>query len=138
MNRSGRSRDEGGFTLVELLAICTIIIALFCVIVFTLSGKSAKGLASSCQSNGEALFGVVATFHSDHPTFPVSTGALTGTLDGGPYISAMPHDGNSYAFSIGPSGGIDISINGSAPSPYVLGGPHASCRALLTPSGSHS
>jgi prepilin-type N-terminal cleavage/methylation domain-containing protein len=130
-----RRRGQYGLTLIELLVVVVILGVLSAVITFSVGAMTAKSLASSCQSDGATLSSAVAAFRVENPDSTVTTSALIGTSDGGPYISSMPHNGDSYAFSIGSSGGIDISINGSAPSPYVLRGPSASCQALTTSNG---
>lgn len=129
MSLKSRKKDYG-LTLIELLIVIVILGILSATIVFAVGGMTSKSAVASCQTDGATVSNAIDAFAAQNPGVTLTTAALTGTADGGPYISAMPSNGSNYTFSI-VSGALDISTNGSAATAYVgPNGTSPSCNAL--------
>lgn len=76
----GRTTDDAGFTLVELMTVAVIIGFL------VLIGMASYGVATNraesvtCASNRRALDGAIEVYYSDHQAYPVTIDDLTGEV----------------------------------------------------------
>lgn len=121
-------KDDGGLTLIELLIVIVILGILSATIVFAVGGMTSKSANAACQTDYATVTTAVDAFQAQNPGVALTTAALTGTADGGPYISAMPSNGTHYTFVItgtGTAATLGIEINGASTATAITAGESA-------------
>ena len=82
----------------------------------------------ACQADGSTVAIAIAAFEAEHPGVTPTEALLTGTSNGGPFLSKWPQGAPSYAFSISSKGVLLVAIPAKA-NPTVFKNP-ASCYPL--------
>ena len=82
----------------------------------------------ACQGDGATLSVAIAAFDATNPGVTPTEALLTGSTNGGPFLSQWPQGAPSYAFSISPKGVLQVAIPATAAA-TVYKGP-ASCDPL--------
>src|SRR5580700_8176839 len=98
--RLKRRRDAGeinGFTLIELLIVIVVLGILAAVVIFALGGITGKSQLAACQADGATVSTAMSAFVAQNPGIKPTSGNLTGTTEGGPYIQSWP-SAQSYAY----------------------------------------
>ena len=83
---------------------------------------------SACQADGSVVSIAVAAFEAGNPGVTPTEALLTGSTNGGPFLSKWPQGAPSYAFSISSKGVLQVAIPATAKA-AVYKGP-ASCDQL--------
>ncbi|MEI7599170.1 MAG: type II secretion system major pseudopilin GspG [Aestuariivirga sp.] len=116
-NKVQRRKDEGGFTLVELLVVLVILVLLASIIGPRVIGYLGSSRAKTAHIQIESLVTAMELFHIDVGRYPSSTEGLSalvkspGNIAGwnGPYLSKgdVPQDpwGRPYIYQSGQNGG---------------------------------
>jgi general secretion pathway protein G len=93
---------ESGFTLIELLIVVVVMGVLAAVVIFALSGISSKSAVADCNTDAKTVQLAITTFQNQNPTYTsaITSGVLTGTNYGGPYLQSWPSTGNGYTVSL--------------------------------------
>ena len=125
--RSSTEVEESGFTLIELLIVIVVLGILAAIVVFALSGVTAKSTTAACQSDAKTVGVGVAALQAENPTAwsslvagPATTSGsweqallansnntANGGLPGGPFLQSWP-TGNAASYL------ISIAVTGQA------------------------
>jgi prepilin-type N-terminal cleavage/methylation domain-containing protein len=142
---SASLNDRDGFTLVELLIIIVVLGIMSAVVVYALSGISAKSAQAACQQDGQTVTSAIIDFNNENPgglfasqaaIAPASAeNLLLGTQYGGPYISSWPNNLPHYAYSVSSSGALLVATSPSdavtPTSPFVTYSGPSSCPSTV-------
>lgn len=77
-------RNDGGFTLVELLIVIVVLGVLAAIVVFSLTGVTSKSEAAACQSDAKTVGVGVGALKTENPKL---TGLVSGTYSSGAWTS---------------------------------------------------
>jgi general secretion pathway protein G len=105
------------FTLIELLIVIVVLGILAAVVIFALTGVTAKSAVAACQADGATVSTAVSAFAAQNPGVTVTQALLLGNTDGGPYIQSWPSNLPNYAYEIN-AGVLQVSV---APAGAVTG-----------------
>jgi len=97
--------SEKGFTLIELLIVIVVLGILAAVVVFSLGSVTSKSAIAACQADGATVDTAIAAYYANNGSYPATTGALTATTNGGPYLQSWPNNTSHYIFYLAASGG---------------------------------
>jgi prepilin-type N-terminal cleavage/methylation domain-containing protein len=110
--RAAEGVDEG-FTLIELLIVIIVLGILAAVVVFSLGSVTGKSAVAACQADGATVNTAMAAFTAQNPTIPPTSGNLTSSALGGPYLQSWPNNTTHYKFQIA-SGVLQLALPGSS------------------------
>ncbi len=106
-------KADQGLTLIELLIVIVILGILSATIVFAVGGMTSKSAKAACETDYATVSTAVDAFNAQNPGVTLTSSALTGSADGGPYISALPSNGTHYTFAI-TGGALTMTAGGTA------------------------
>jgi general secretion pathway protein G len=104
LQKSGGTVDKG-FTLIELLIVIVVLGILAAVVVFSLGSVTSKSAIAACQADGATVNTAIVAYYANNGSYPATTGALTATTNGGPYLQSWPNNTSHYIFYLAASGG---------------------------------
>jgi prepilin-type N-terminal cleavage/methylation domain-containing protein len=130
--RQQRNRGEiDGFTLIELLIVIVVLGILAAVVIFALGGITGKSAVAACQADGATVSVAIAALETQYPGTPLTTGILTGSTDGGPYLQSWPNNATHYTYTLTAGSttptGLQLAVGSAAAAGYV--GP-SSCNSV--------
>jgi len=91
---------DGGFTLIELLIVIVVLGILAAVVVFSLGSVTSKSAVSACQADGATINTAMAAYNANNGAYALTTGALTASTSGGPYLQSWPSNYGHYTFAM--------------------------------------
>ncbi|MGB7652038.1 MAG: prepilin-type N-terminal cleavage/methylation domain-containing protein [Acidimicrobiales bacterium] len=100
LKRRRKAGEIDGFTLIEILIVIVVLGILAAVVIFALGGFTSKSAIGACQADGATVAEAISVFNNQNPSTTVSQALLTGSTDGGPYISSWPSNDPHYAYAI--------------------------------------
>jgi prepilin-type N-terminal cleavage/methylation domain-containing protein len=118
-------RDDSGFTLIELLIVIVVMGILAAVVIFALGGVTSKSAVSACNSDAKTVQLALASFQTQNPTYTtaITSGVLTGTTLGGPYMQGWPSSSNGYSVTLTGSTAattvVNVTIGSGSATPYT-------------------
>lgn len=92
MNRRNR---RGGFSLLELLAVVTILGIIAVIVIPRITASSTTAKQNACAQNKAEINSAVERYYFDNGTLPANTAALTGYFPDG--VPTCPVSNNAYA-----------------------------------------
>jgi general secretion pathway protein G len=113
--------EVSGFTLIEILVVIVVLGILAAVVLFALGGVTGQSAVASCQADGATVTSAISAFNTQNPNSTVSSGVLTGSSLGGPYLQSWPDNLPHYRFyftgttldvAIAPSDGVTATSTG--------------------------
>jgi general secretion pathway protein G len=123
LKRSATEGGDAGFTLIELLIVIVVLGILAAIVVFALSGVTAKSTTAACQSDAKTVGVAVAALQAENPTQWGTYGTtmwqtnLTGPSSasniGGPFLQSWP-TGNAAYYTIKVAGQTAFTTSGDA------------------------
>ncbi|MDQ1709875.1 MAG: hypothetical protein QOG49_1260 [Frankiaceae bacterium] len=103
MERIRRARHEGGFTLIEVLVVISILAVLSGIVVFAVAGITDRGKTSACSTDKATVQTAVQAYYAVNSAYPASMAALT------PSFLAQA----STWYSVGAGGAVSVSAAGT-------------------------
>lgn len=103
MERIRRTREEGGFTLIEVLVVISILGVLAGIVVFAVSGISNRGQADACKTDRSTVQTAVQAYYAVNSSYPGSETAL---------VPGFLADESDW-YNVGAGGAITVSAAGT-------------------------
>ena len=76
-----RAREEGGFTLIELMIVIVILGILAAIVVFAVGGITDRGESSACKANVKTAEVAVEAYYAKEGSYPATLSVLTAAPD---------------------------------------------------------
>jgi prepilin-type N-terminal cleavage/methylation domain-containing protein len=100
-------QEEGGFTLIELLIVVLILGILAAIVAFAVGAFTSSSAVAACNTDAKTVESAVAAYQATNTGQIPTSGLLTSTGNGGPYIHNWPGNSAYYVISLS---GANVNI----------------------------
>jgi prepilin-type N-terminal cleavage/methylation domain-containing protein len=123
--RDEESPDEGGFTLIELLIVVLILGILAAIVAFAVGAFTSTSAVAACNTDAKTVESGVAAYEATNTGSIPTSGALTSSANGGPYLHNWPGNSSYYTIGITGTGAVTVKLTSNdaghkAPYKYEL------------------
>ncbi|MGB9113280.1 MAG: type II secretion system protein, partial [Acidimicrobiales bacterium] len=127
------AQEEEGFTLIELLIVVLILGILAAIVAFAVGAFTSQSAVAACNTDAKTVESAIAAFEATNSgTIPATTGVLTTSASGGPYLHSFPKNTGYYFVSMNGSGNVLVKLKTDDPADKIDG---YTTTGVTTPTG---
>jgi len=111
----GGDRDDGGFTMIELIIVVAIVGVLASIVVVTLGGQQGKTLRGACATDARVIVSAQEARRTLEGSFAPDVQSLVPE-----FIRSTPDNSDHYVITTDASGTVYVAPGGGPPEPVTV------------------